>query len=184
MTKTYIRKDKKFYDIYSAIFSIIAVFIFTILVGIFNLSVQHEKLADEVKVSKITSMREVYQDDYTKALELDDVTVIKGEDIKVYLETSNYKLVSTYDSNGNFIEDNLEAKVSVLESILQILNALVYSYVIYWLLSIPGLIIKHFLGKKDDVLEDAFNKEQERLEKIRLKEKYPNLYKDLEINEE
>ena len=187
--KTFIRKSETFSAIYNSIIIFIS-FYAAIILTVFLAENDAKAKLNDVKVNKIYELENTYKDDYTKALELSEVSIEKGESIIVKIETKSYKLSSTFDANGNYISTKTEAKTSVSNVIAVILFGIMIGFVAYVILYVPGALINKGLKKKDDILEEEYNrkKEEERKKEIdkeikEWKKQFPTLYPEDEENE-
>lgn len=143
------KRQKRFKELVNPILWLITLCAATVLWGVILIALGNEKMEDD-KVLRIKNMADTYSSDYTKALELDDVTITKGEDIVVVIETENYKNTSRFLVDGTLVECKTEAKASFSDVFVSIFAAIFCGSVIYVILYIPVGIVSSKLEKKDN----------------------------------
>ena len=162
----YSRKADNFKDIMTTIFLFVSVIVGFVTFALFIVSYEKEMLNDP-KVQKVYEIESQYKDDYTKAIELDEVTITKDEDIKVVVETKNYELETTYSASGNYVGEKVSVKFSWAILIAGIFAGFWLGFIVY---GIGGLITNPIYDKLA-VKDKAINDEIDRVETEKFEER-------------
>lgn len=166
-------------ELFSNIYTMIGIFVLVIggiIAWALPMLAYDVDMREDHKACTIYEIQEEFKDDYTKAINLDNVVIEKGEDIVVKLKTENYKLSTTYDSKGNYIDEQFEVIIPGAVVVVGVFIALLYGFVVYCLGSVIHDKIRDKIDEKEKMKPnyDEMSREcKEIIEEVReIREKY------------